>query len=264
MTIPKTTWHYSPQTEAVRILFTAHHIQNNFFSRQGFLVLPNCHPQINNSVVFPQAQYLTSPEFWRIASQTNQQFENYINHAQSPLTKDMIAYFSNQTWNFTILKKSWKSIQYKFWSTAIQILPELFTSITDLEIRPTNYGTKGSGFVTNQNPNKVTLYLRSDAPLIAILGGILIDRQSKFYNWPDRQWDENMAIKEFLQTKTKFKNLFPKTKSILTEPQQTQRGLLARQSQAYLTQLGFPPKTNFQIQNQTYFINNKQLKPTPT
>ena len=264
MTIPKTTWHYSPQTEAVRILFTAHHIQNNFFNRHGFLVLPNCHPQINNSVVFPQAQYLTSPEFWRIASQTNQQFENYINHAQSPLTKDMIAYFSNQTWNFTILKKSWKSIQYKFWSTAIQILPELFTSITDLEIRPTNYGTKGSGFVTNQNPNKVTLYLRSDAPLIAILGGILIDRQSKFYNWPDRQWDENMAIKEFLQTKTKFKTLFPKTKSLLTEPQQTQRGLLARQSQAYLTQLGFPPKTNFQIQNQTYFINNKQLKPTPT
>jgi len=256
MTYPKTIWDYSKQTEVERILQIAYHIQNQFYLKKGFLVLPYNIPKNPAVIFFPKLNYQKIPNFWEEAKNAK---KNAL-LKKRPVIDRIVEILPEEKLDYSWLKKEWQKKEKFFWQYVSKNFPSYFKNIKSLEIRPTFYGSVATAYSAwLKNKNKIVVYVREDAGVSHIPEAIFIDRLAAYgrAKESDSSWEEGEAIIDFLLTETELANLFPDYKETLTALRNFQQGKLIKESKEYLRSLGIYLGRVFEIKNSKILVKGK-------
>lgn len=260
MTYPETVWEYSKDTEAQRILFVARMIQSYFYQIKGFLVLPKVANRSVSTIYFPNLPIVHHPYFWQIVQNFTQ------NEEKTP--KDLLGQLKN---DITLsqppmkIREEWEKIAPQFWEMLRTFIPEIGATIKKLVIRQTEFGSQGSSVTRiKKEPGVVTIYLRFDAKLSHIASAFFIatlDNASPKGMLYGFKWEERQAIGDFLLTHTSLATLFPKHESTLLSVRSYIKEEQKAASKRFLTELGFPPKKLFEVNEHQQIVVNDQTIP---
>ena len=254
MTIPKTTWHHSKKSEALRLLETAHSIQNHFYQTQEFLVLPELVKNNPKVVYFPNLDYYKIEDFWKKAKKFpdtyRQKSGSFISKLASMMTEDMRK-------TFVETQKKWMRIEKGFWKIISALLvPSPFAN-KKIKFILTRFGTICSDYTYYlKRKNVIELYLRADADISNIAEALFIYALNiltpEKYSFTERE-----AIIDFYLTRTSLAKLFPNYKPTLDSLRSTQQAQLTKQSENYLRKFGFPKKQVFTQKGNCLFIDDR-------
>jgi len=259
MTYPKTIWNYSKRTEAERILQAAYHIQNQFYLKKGFLVLPYNIPKNPAVIFFPKLNYQKIPQFWQEAKNAK---KNAV-LKKRPIIDHIVNILLEENLDYSQLKKDWQKKEKIFWQYVIANFPSYFKNVQILEIRPTLYGSIATAYSSWFKDNtKIIIYIREDADVSHIPEALFIDRLRVYKRASDEDysWEYGEAIIDFLLTETKLAAIFPNYKETLTSLRNFQEGKFIKESKEYLRSLGVYLGRIFEIKNNQIFIKGKPNK----
>ena len=237
MKYPKAVFDYSLESQARYICFLAKGIVDGIYQKGNFAVLPY---QVSGNfwtVYFPDLNY--TRDFWQQIdkSQHCDFSKSFSKEAEEEVLQKLKAVNSNIT-----LEKQWRSENQSFWKLCEDFLDleKVIKKVKEVRIMPTDFGTFGSYHPNITKSGYVlTLSCRSDVGAENIVHLLLLN----LYNLAFRDsseigeidWYKRQAVTEFLVQKTAFSNLFPKSKTGVTNSKHI------RDSKVYLTKLGFPP-----------------------
>jgi len=263
-----TTWNYSVETEADRLIQCTANAFNRFYLKNGFLVLPQI--QSNDSgcsiVYLPDLNYTSYPTFIKKVRKINpttipvSNDNNLYKVAGDILEKSNISFDEIKTEK---LKIAWKKVENDFYKFLEQTFPQLKGSFLNLEILPTNLGTNTSFSTAKKDKGirYITIYIRVDQKIAQIAEGIL---SSLFCGWLVKEkrvwcdnWQENEAVIDFLMTKTKLKDIFSDYQPTLKNLRQKQLGKLVQESQKYMKKLGIAVGDIFTLKDDTVLVDQK-------
>lgn len=203
--IPQVRFVNSPRTEAERLSFTRRVIDQGFYHRHRFVVVPELMDGVDSSaqVVYPKAsEYkMLQVEKW---------------------------------------EREWGRLNKRFWEEMEKYFPGAQEAVGSVEVRLTRFGTVSSsarmGVVAGR---KEIFYLRQEADL-SHLTAIIVNSLL----WGERKglgitWSKREAIMDFVMTRPVLRKMFPDYQPVM---QQLARvpATIRRQSQAYLRELGIP------------------------
>ncbi|MBM3208766.1 winged helix-turn-helix domain-containing protein [Candidatus Shapirobacteria bacterium] len=258
MTIPETTWRYDQKTEAARVVQAACQIANRFYLKQGFFVLPRLVPQNPRAVYFPDLNFRQIPEFWEKLKIPH--FKIKLDEPKL-LVEQVAVLLPKDDLDYTELQEKWQEKERAFWQILADFLPEEYSLVRFLEIRPTKYGSIAT---SDQPPSRhqpsMKIYIRQDAGpsqlAEAILIGLLTIRLcSQGFYWPEVE-----AIIDFLLEKTALRKLFLDFRPTLKALRHKENGSLAQESQKYLRKLGVPVGQIFTLEKESIFLDGELLK----
>ncbi|MDP2861116.1 MAG: helix-turn-helix domain-containing protein [bacterium] len=259
MTIPKTVWRYSQETEAARIIQSACQIANRFYLKSGFLVLPRLIERNPRIVYFPNLPYSQIPGLWEEVKISH--LEIKIDEPKS-LILEVAGLLPEETPDFSKIQKDWRKKETEFWKIMAEFLPEQFCLIKELEIRPTKYGSIATaGSLRKLEPQRLIVYLRQDASLGHLAEAILIALLTVPLSRENYQWPEIEAIIDFLLSKTVLARLFSDFRPTLKALRKKEGGDLACESRKFLQKLGVPAGQIFKISSDGALLMDE--KPFP-
>lgn len=244
----KTTWEYSSNTEALRLLHVAHQISTNFFKVNGFIVLPHPCPTADNLVSFPDLRYLSIPRFWQRVSRLN------ITDLPVIAPSDLVVMVTKLLEkaklpppNYTHIQKTWSTHQEQIISEIYRLIPHKKNSITDIVIMPTNFGTSCSFNWVSQTPSPIYIWLRPDQGIAAITEAILSSiTRPDVYHQLGGMWSESEIIVDWLMSYSSFGVMLQKidpsfSKSLTIKTTRAKQSAnLIQKSEAYLQRIGAP------------------------
>ncbi len=240
------SWDYSLETEAKRLLHTAHQLAIYFYQTNGFIVLPQAtRPLPDQAVVFPELPYHTIPRFFQRAKKIN---------VDTPLTPnlDVVAELTEllrlanvppeQTPAARHLQQQWQKQGAAILETLNDILPQTSTLLSHLTIHPTRFGTRQSFNRLYPNKTELTIFVRFDATLATIAESIAsaLTRHTLTHEL-EGTWSEAEMVVDWLVSQTKLAKLvgtaFVPTVKSLRSPNHV---AAKKAAAAYIARLGFP------------------------
>lgn len=264
----QTTWNYSLDTEADRLIQCAANTYNRFYLKNNFLVLPHLHSNGNSSstVYLPDLDLQKHPSFIKEVKK--------INPTTIPVSSDKKLYkiascilekskISFDEVKVKKLKSAWVKKENDFWNFLESMFPQSKGQIIKLEIRPTNLGTNTSFATAKKGKDiiTITIYVRIDQSPSQIAEGIL---SSLFCGWlsEDKRdwcnnWQENEAVIDFLMTKTYLKDIYSDYQPTLKNLRQKQLGNLVLESQKYMKRLGIAAGDIFSLKDDRVLVDQK-------
>lgn len=257
MTYPETVWEYSAESEAKRVVFVAEMIQSYFYQKKGFLVLPEIATKSVNTIFFPNLPIVHHQIFWERVRETA------TNEGKLPL--DIAGQLKNEIVKATpptLIRGQWEKCAPQFWRELNQFLPEIASKITRLTIRQTAYGSRASSVRKDKAlPGEVTIYLRFDAQISHIPAAIFIatlDNVSEKGLLKGFTWEERQSIGDFLMRHTSLAKIFPHHESTILSVRKDINESLRQKAKNYVTELGFPPKQLFEVNENNQVVLNKK------
>ncbi len=255
----KTTWQFSPRTEALRIIHTAHNIANGFYRLNGFIVLPYDTKIISDQIVLlPNLPYLSIPRFWdhcsRIDIKSTPSIKMTVPEDLITSTQKLLESSQIPTPNLDLLKIAWQKNSAKIRAEIYRLIPHLKNTIKSVNIWPTNFGTGGSFNVVNKPPHNITIWLRQDQNLSALVECLLTSLTRKdVYDNLSGTWSESEIIVDWLLTYSPLSKLLPPISQTLNATRTKQKATLIQQSEKFLQKIGAPPisPTQHKISNLT-------------
>lgn len=268
--IPQTKWEYSLETEARRILHSAHQIAVGFYDLNNFLVLPfGTSAKGENIVLFPDLNFQSIPRFWDRIKTIN------ISHfpIQAPVNllqelEELLKSANLPKPNFTEAESLWRKFEEQIIESIYNVLSSEFGEIKKITVYPTVLGTKVSFNLPSQFPAEVFIYLREDQGILALTEGLLtsITRQD-VYTKLEGLWQESELLVDWLTNFSSIsdtlrkiepkKVLMPTIKSVRVK----QEKILERQSSDFLKSLGVSPlHKKFEVKNGDITVDDKTLK----
>ncbi len=255
----KTTWEHTCQTEAKRLLHTAHQIAVYFYQINGFLVLPQSPKQLPlNSVIFPELAYTDIPRFFDKARKIDvgtpiEAEPGLVGSLATLIEKYEIQKGKND--GFTGLQKAWSTKSEEILSTIAYIIPDYSRLLSTLTIHPTNYGTRQSFNVLDKTHRDLKIYVRVDATIGTITEAIISALTRKFVTKSlSGTWAESEIIPDWLLTQSRISKLvgngFVPT---LNSTRNTELSRHKSASDNYLNKLGFS------IHKDTLKIDDNQI-----
>lgn len=268
--IPETKWEYSLETEARRVLHSAHQITVGFYELNNFLVLPfGSYAKADNIVLFPNINFQTIPRFWDRVKTIN------ISHfpIQAPVNllqevEELLKSANLPKPSFKAAESLWGKFEKQIIESIYNVLSNEFGKIKKITVYPTVLGTKVSFNLPSQFPAEVFIYLREDQGILAITEGLLtsITRQDVFSKleglWQESEllvdWLTNFSsISDTLRKIEPKKVLMPTIKSIRVK----QEKKLERLSSDFLKNLGASPlHKKFEVKNGDIIVEDKTLR----
>lgn len=209
----KTTWSWSAETEANRIINTAKSIASGFFHFHHFYPLPwqPGKTYLPQGVYLPRLNYLDYPQFWRHCQQFNTKtliVEPQLYSLQTFLVQE-ITKLGLTSPDYSQLKKDWERLSPRFNALVKNLLPYA-PSIANLEIHPSYFGTMGSFNLLQKEENTVIVELRVDAQLSKIAECILTSITRPYlYAKHSSTWEESEFLVDYLLQETALAKLFP-------------------------------------------------------
>ncbi len=273
----KILWKWDFNSEAQRIIHTAHQIIINFYQKNNFYILPFkkykylCNGE--NIVYFPKINTKKINNFWKKVKN--------VNISVWPLIKNkyLINYLINYLKNDLKLKpinnekliNSWKKIEKKVIKTIFYIFNNKKDKIKKIIIYPTYFGTSLSFNNYEKNNNEIKIFLRCDQKPLKIIEGILSSLLTndliKNYH---ASWRERELIIDFLIQNTRLYSLikttypndsFYSTTKIINRNQINTR--LKKKTISFLKEIGIFSlnSNNNNIYNKLFsiYINKKKL-----
>lgn len=266
-----THWHYSSQTEAQRLVFTAYQVSRYFYQLNNFTVLPNPPKNLNQThVIFPDVSYPKS--FWQEANKINYSLPIRVSpHLESnltPLITKLKSYSDVLNLNKPFKPRShplyqpWHSIESQVLEFFNGILPDLHNRLTRITIFPTQFGIQASFNRLYPHQTELELYLRYDADLGKIVEIIFdaLERQSLMEEY-QASWSEAEIVSDWLLSNTRLRDIINTTHT-KTPPQKLIHHLrshnpspdIISQSRSFLNKLGY------YLDSSPLSLENNQIK----
>ncbi len=257
MTIPETIWEHTKENEIQRMVLVARMIRSYFYQKKGFQVLPKIATKSVNTIYFPNLPIVHHQYFWECI-QDNVFWDQQL---PEPLYKEIYAQLPD-TIAPTIQQIEWEKIAPHFWKTIQQFLPEVYSKLSKVIIRQTAIGSLASGIRrTKEESGTITVYLRFDADISHIASAIFIaslDHTRKDGLLYGYSWEERQSVGDFLLTHTSLAELFPNHESTMKAVRSNISESLTRDTKLYLTELGYPPKKLFSVNDQQQILVNEE------
>ena len=263
MNFPKTSWNYSAQTEAIRILQAAYSTRNRFFQKKGFFVLPYRLDKNPKCVFLPPLPLVKTSFFWNKARTKSQMLAEH----KDVIIEKIIKELPPCSENLSQIKTAWKKTEKQFWITMNQMMPQIVNKIRTLEIRPTRYGAIATGYslwLPEQERGHIIVYVRTDANVSHIFEAIFIDTIYPILYEESYSWEECEAISDFLITQTSLKKLSKGYEPTLFHLRKKTEGKYAKEAENYLHELGIKSSGLFQMHENKIFIDKKEFNPLLT
>lgn len=257
MTKIELEWNYSPYTEAVRLMQAAHNIQNYFYAKRGFMVLPKLVKGDSSVVYVPSLSHETLSLLFQESHDIKSSIPDKNNSAVKSIMKEI-----------RINQKQLEQFQTATEEPFLAALSDpylnslcLEAGITTIEVRPTGYGTICTAFSSTygkHDANRCVIYIRFDAKIGNIVEALLSDMLHKKYLYSDiYSWFELEAITDHYISdvlKLSHNNFSP----TLSHVRRNQQGVLRQQSNSYLEQLGYPNGRIFKSDGESITLINSQ------
>ncbi|MFA7301544.1 MAG: helix-turn-helix domain-containing protein [Candidatus Shapirobacteria bacterium] len=208
--VPQISFISTPDTEKERLLYQTAIISSGFYQKKGFIITPNVISEIkNNCIIIPEVLHKFSQKYWSDATKVGTnlpiQLTDLMKMEMSKLkvlpVDNIIVNNFSQNW----LKKS----KY-FWAILNEMFPKEIKWIGEVEVRITIFGGMSSfGLLTRQRNQKLIIHLRTDSKIDNLAWGII---SSLF--WPQQaenkiNWNQRMAIVDYIMQTPTIKKLFP-------------------------------------------------------
>ncbi len=247
----KTVWEWSAETEAKRLIHTAHNIAVGFFRVNNFFVVPYRREvsQTSQVVPFPELPYQTILRFWERVKRVDirnfpLKFEPDLVSAVEDLISKRLTFASQQ---MSDVCKNWEEAAEEILAEIYKIMPDKKDSISKIIIHPTNFGTTCSFSIADKFPAVVEMYLRQDQDIYAITEAILSAiTRDEVYRELDGMWSESELLVDWLVTKSSLspilKKYQPETAFIPTVKyiRMKQNARLMKVSEGFYRRLGAP------------------------
>lgn len=259
--VPKISFVSTKDTERERLLYQTAIIASGFYQKKGFIVTPKIIPEIKNScIIIPQTLGKLSKKYWSDATKVGTNLPIQLTELMKmEITKLKVLSIDDKTVNNFSL--NWKNKSDQFWDIINGLFPQEIKWIGQLEVRITNFGGKSSfGLLTRQKGQKLIIHLRTDAKIESLAWGIV----SSFF-WHRQvenkiNWNQRMAIVDYILQTPKFKKLFPQYKPNKTNDRITAK--YQQQSLGHCRSLGiyFPQDSQQIVNSQNHIFGTKELK----
>jgi hypothetical protein len=244
----KTTWKYSLETEAKRLIQCSHQIAVGFYRVNGFIVLPHTHPQDGQTIAFPEINYLSIPRFWdrckKIDIGTKLPFS-----IPADLTHSLALLLEKcqlSPPDLSSIEKLWSKYDSQILSLIEDLIPAKKGWIKNIQIYPTTLGSITS-FNYLDRPGAVHMWLRQDAGISNIVEAIITAiTRDDVYRDLNFTWNESEAVADWILAYSPISTLLKKidstfSKSLtLKSTRNTQRASLTSLSQKFLSKIGAP------------------------
>jgi len=258
-------YHYSPRTEALRLLFTAKKLVTYQYQAHRYIITPKLLKKSTaNLIIFPKLAYESIPDFWHQAKSVQQ-----ITPPKAPekLITSTIHLFNNNHLHQNTdpiikkLKNKIKTTTPQFLNDLFSIMPNTNPGIDKINLYFTQIGTTASFNLITDNNQTINVFLRLDQPLSTfyekIISSLIRHSLQTNYNFT---WTETEAAKDSLILNTKLKKYFPKYQSVLANTRNYELAKLQEESQKYLNTLGLTSQIPWQIKNRQIFYLKKLIK----
>lgn len=268
----KTVWDYSANSEAERLLFTAHQIAVGFYRVNNFIVLPG-NPKVKSAQIvnFPDLPYNKIPRFWDQAKRADiPDFAVNVDKKFLDQTVKLVTETNFPKPNFEKTRRAWEKAQNEILNEIYKIMPSKKNIVKEIIIHPTTLGTSCSfNLINKYNRNgKILIYLREDGGIYSITEAIVssLTRQDVF-NKLNGLWSESEILADWLVTESslskvlqkyeKAENYIATIKGIRTK----QQANLLKQSEGFYKKLGIPNFDKpFSLNGLTPEINKKPVE----
>ena len=240
----KTTWSFSLDHEAQRLIHNCHAISNGFFKTNGFYPVPiGSVDEHVASVLLPDLPYLTISRFWEKVAKIPIDQMHMIDQPKltSQLKKLLLQIPSIPSPDFAKVKLQWDKISPEFFNQVDQIFPNKKGLINEVIIWPTNFGTSCSFSKIEYTPGKVYVWLRINQGVESIAWAILssLTRQN-VVDKLDGLWQESQIIVDWLMNETLLSRLFEHPLRSMRALRAKQNASMLETSNKFLTKIGAP------------------------
>jgi hypothetical protein len=244
----KTVWEYSTNSEAERLIQTAHQIIIGFYKTNNFIVLPYT-PNVSgvNIVSFPILPYTKISRFWDEAKKaiiTN--FPIVCNKKTVEAVERLLQKEVAAKPNFIKTQRLWQKAEKAVMVEICKMLPDKRDVIKKLIICPTSFGTNVS-FSWINNKGELIIYLREDQGIHAIVEAIITSlTRDDIYKKLEGLWSETEIITDFLVTETSIAKVLQKYEKAdaytptLKGVRVKQQAKLLQESAEFYKKLGIP------------------------
>lgn len=265
-----TSWEWSLETEANRILQTARNIGNGFYHANNFPVLEwkeNIR-LLSQAVYLPKINYSTLPRFWHKASKYDIHTIPVIdtqNYTPALVTK--LSYLKLKDPTSTDLIKTWNKHQDQILGTIYSLLPETKNKINSITIVPTYFGTSVSFNAPHTFPTDLYIALRVDMGIHEITEAILsslirIDAYNNFH----AVWQEVEFFVDYLIIRSPLNELLNKINNkkylgTITDTRSSINNNTLKESNLFLAEIGAPTFDHpFDVNDDKVLYNNTEIK----
>jgi len=198
----KTTWEYSLETEATRLIHCAHQMAVGFYHVNNFIVLPY-NSRSNNALTatFPNLPYRIIPRFWEKAKRVNTyDFPIKVESCFLEQTKNLLVKANLPQPEFQKTKQLWQKAQNEIIEAIYKIMPAKKNLIKEIIIHPTIFGTSCSfGFITKDG--KIEMYLREGLGIQTITEAVVTSlTRFDVYKNLGGLWQESELLTDWLVT----------------------------------------------------------------
>lgn len=241
-----TKWHFSPETEAKRLLHAASQIANHFYQIKGFLVLPEIPTKAPKSqiVIFPDLPYQTIHRFWDRAKAID--VSNLPLNVPEKLLKQTTALLNPTNPKYQTLKNNWTKAELQFLSHLQNLIPEA-KAVKKIILHPTTIGTICSfSLFDPKKDDTIHAYIRTDTNIYKIAEAILSALTRPQINAFNGTWSESEILVDWLLSHSTLATTLKKHTSAAYTPtisstRNKQQNGFYQQSNAYLKKLGIAP-----------------------
>lgn len=246
----KTSWDYSLNHEAQRLIHASSQIAVGFFKVNGFYPVPyGTVPDFIN-VLLPDLPYLTIPRFWEKVAKIPVSQMHMIN--QPELTAQLKKLLINvpPAPDISKIKNQWDKISPAFFDQVYKILPDKKGLIKEIIIWPTNFGTACSFSKIEFTPGKVYIWLRADRGVENIGWAILsaLTRQD-LIDHLGGLWQESQILVDWLINETVLAKFFTHAHKSMYTLRSKQNASQLETSTKFLAKIGAPNIDSSTIRN---------------
>lgn len=262
-----TTWEFSLETEAKRVLHTAHQTYVGFYKSNGFIVLPKNIKTFNsNIVILPKLDFVSIPKFWKKASKIDIYANPMIIEERFLFDfKELLSKYNLETPNYKKTMQVWAKAEKDVVNAIYEVLPDKRGKIKKILINPTKTGTVCS-FDWDNNGN-YSILLRDDQNIHKIAEALVTSlTREDIYEKLSGLWQESEIISDFLVTQTKIADVLKKYEPIdrysptMKGVRTKDTGNLLEMSNDYYKKLGIPNFDKpFSLNGLTPEVNKNQF-----
>lgn len=247
----KTTWDFSLDLEAQRLIHATRQIAVGFYKTNGFYPIPyGTTPVRDINVLLPDLNYLSIPRFWEKVAKVPLAQMHMINEPELTSQLKKLLINTPPTPDISNIKTQWAKISDEFMDQVYKILPHKKGLIKEIIIWPTNYGTSCSFSIAESTPGKIYIWLRADQGIEAIGWAILssLTRQDLMEKL-DGLWQESQILVDWLMNQTVLSKFFTHPYKSMYSLRSKQNAALLEVSTKFLAKIGAPNIDSSTIKN---------------
>jgi len=247
-------------TETERVIHTAKQVWGGFYSKKGFVVLPELTSKIGGVVVLPDIGLEKITDVENFLQQTKLNFPIKTNPEFLTKVESIVKTDGVEDKIVDYIRNEWEKIEKEFWGVVKIIVPESVNKLESLEIRVTAYGSISSYKFMNKSDYNLIVYLRKDGGISSLAEAILTGLVYPYIDKMGLTWEECEAIVDFALKNSVLSKIFSEYTPTLFSLRSGRSKEILNISRKYLEKLKIRSETNMKIVNNGIELFGKSIE----